>query len=286
MTLHGIFRPLCKKWRMSQTIVRYFDSLPRENCTDEQREVVRYLRNHPATIFPYDFCDGYRPQDIRVFRDPSNGLSYIEQDHKRLYVKRSWNGSKIQRKYNALLLEQDPQSPHRYLTPSFGVSEGDVLVDVGAAEGNFALSVIEKVKRMYLIEADEEWIEALEATFAPWRDKVVIVHKFVSDRDDDQFMTLNALLKTDPEINFVKIDVDGAERELLAGADRLLQDKRPLKLALCTYHQQGDEQEFYALLKQKGFSLEYSGGFMLFFYNRQKLVPPFFRRGLIRAIKF
>lgn len=285
MTIPRLFRPLCKRWRLSQTIVRHFDSLPPGSCTEEQKEAVHYLRHHPASIFPYDFCEAYRPQDIKVFLDADNGLSYIEQDHKRLYVKRSWNGKKIQRKYNALLLEQDPHSPHRYLTPTFDISEGDVLVDVGAAEGNFALSVADKVKRMYLIEADQEWIEALEATFAPWGDKVVIIRKFVSDRDDDEFMTLNSLLTSDREINFVKIDVDGAERDLLAGSDLLLQHKGPIKLALCTYHRQGDEQEFSSLLQQKGFNLEYSRGFMLFFYNRQKLVPPFFRRGLIRAVK-
>jgi hypothetical protein len=35
--------------------------------------------------------------------------------------------------------EQDPDSPHRYLTDSFTIGNDDVLADIGAAEGNFSL---------------------------------------------------------------------------------------------------------------------------------------------------
>lgn len=41
--------------------------------------------------------------------------------------------------YRYILLEQDEKSPHRYLTSEFDVSEGDVVVDVGVAEGNFLI---------------------------------------------------------------------------------------------------------------------------------------------------
>lgn len=47
-----------------------------------------------------------------------------------------------------------------------------MIADIGSAEGNFSLSNIENVKKVYLFESDKEWIEALEATFRPWRDKV------------------------------------------------------------------------------------------------------------------
>ena len=76
-------------------------------------------------------------------------------------------------------------SPHRYLTESFTIGQNDVLADIGAAEGNFSLAVIEKVKKIYIFEYDQEWIEALRATFAPWSDKVEIINKFVSDKNDE-----------------------------------------------------------------------------------------------------
>jgi hypothetical protein len=285
MNTPRFLRFLNKQWRLSRAVVAYYDALPSGTCNEEQVEVVAYLRNHPAWIFPYSFCEHYRPQDVPVFYDTACALPYTLQDGHRIYLKKSWKGSKIRRKYNALRLEQDPTSPHRYLTDQFRVEAGDVLVDIGAAEGNFALSVVDKVKRIYLIEADGEWIEALRATFAPWRDKVTILHKFVSDHDDQDCITLDTLMEDDPEINFVKIDVDGAERELLAGATNTLREAHPMRLALCTYHRQGDDQEFMELLNGHGFKTEFSRGYMLFYYNRQKLSPPYLRRALIRAVK-
>jgi hypothetical protein len=58
-----------------------------------------------------------------------------------------------------------------------------------------------------------------------------------------------------------------------------------MRLALCTYHRQGDDQEFMELLNGHGFKTEFSRGYMLFYYNRQKLSPPYLRRALIRAVK-
>jgi len=33
----------------------------------------------------------------------------------------------------------------------FNLNENDVVADIGAAEGNFSLSVIEKVKKLYIL---------------------------------------------------------------------------------------------------------------------------------------
>ena len=47
-------------------------------------------------------------------------------------------------------------------------------MDAGCAEGYTSLEVVEEVDHLYLFECDEAWIEALEATFALWREKVTI----------------------------------------------------------------------------------------------------------------
>ena len=67
-----------------------------------------------------------------------------------------------------------------YVFLSYSSLEDVTLLDVGAAEGFFALSVIEHVKEIILFECDVEWIKALEATFKPWKDKVFIINKYVS----------------------------------------------------------------------------------------------------------
>lgn len=271
-------------------ILKYYKNIPSSDITDEQKEVVEYLEKNPISVFPYDFCKSYISSNVEVFRDKANDLLYVLHDDKRLYFKRSWSEEIIKGKYNFLQIEQDNRSPHRYLTSSFFVSEGDVVIDVGVAEGNFALSVIEKVKKMYLFETDEEWIEALNITFNPWRDRVKIIHKFVSDRDDDKNITLDSMFKEKDKIDFIKIDVDGAERDLLKGCTNLLSRLEPIKVALCTYHKAEDEKEFQELLISEGFKVEFSKGYMIFLEEikppyRDTLKPPYLRRGLIRAVK-
>ena len=106
-------------------------------------------------------------------------MKYVIQDGKKLYFKKRWSKQRIRRAYSDLSREQDPDSPHRYLSDSFYPEINDEIADIGAAEGNFSLSVIEKVRKIYLIENDPEWTEALNATFAPWKEKVDIIRKIL-----------------------------------------------------------------------------------------------------------
>jgi hypothetical protein len=166
------------------------------------------------------------------------------------------------------------------------VSEGDVVVDAGVAEGNFALSVVEKVKKMYLFETDETWITTLEATFAPWKEKVVIVNKYVSDNDKENCITLDTFFGNE-KIDFIKADIEGAEFQLLTGAKKILSRQIPMKIVLCTYHKHNDAEMFNRILMSNGFCTEFSKGYMIFLYELyDRLEPPYLRRGLIRAKKY
>ncbi len=180
--------------------------------------------------------------------------------------------------------EQDPKCPHCYENERFRVEEGDVLLDIGAAEGNFALSAVDRVARIILFESNKEWIEALNATFEPWKEKVTIVNKFVGDVTNSECTTLDDYISEDEKISFLKIDVEGAESKLLNGCRRILQERSPLKVAICTYHKQQDEQEFSAFLTRFGFETTHSNGYMLLYHDK-KIEAPFLRRGLIRAMK-
>lgn len=264
-------------------IQKYYDGIP-EPHSEEITSVLNYLNRKPMAVFPYDFQDEYVADKIDVFKDREKGLNYVLLDGKKLYFKKRWGKKKIQNLYNLLSKEQDIQSPHRYLTEQFGFDNGEVLVDVGAAEGNFALSVVEKASRIILFEADKEWIEPLNATFEPWKDKVEIVNKFVSNISDSQNTRLDDHISVGNAGTFLKIDVEGTESRLLNGCNRILSEKKPLKVAICTYHKQNDEKEFSELLTQKGFETSPSDGYMLFFYDKQ-MKAPYFRRGLIRAQK-
>lgn len=285
----ALFRTLYKKLVPSKIrnvflkaqIINYYNNNEQLKADTEWTEVVDRLSRKSLEIFPYDFADQYREEDVLVYHDDTNGLSYVLLEGKKLYFKRGWNDKKIRRNYNRLRIEQDPGSPHYYTTADFQVEEGDVVADIGCAEGNFSLTIVERVKRLYLFECDPGWLEALQHTFAPWKEKVEVIPKFVSDKTDDRNIRGDDFF-ANKEIDFFKIDVDGGERPLLAGLQQTIDSGKQLKLAFCTYHRQQDEAEFSAYFRSKGFSVSPAKRFMIFFHDKM-ICAPFLRRGLIRA---
>ena len=236
-------RTIIRKKNLRTKILKYFNSLSVEKINEEQREVLRYLENNPVATFPYPFQYLYSPEKIEVFFDEANKMRYVLLEGKRLYFKKRWNEKRIRKGFSGLLREQDPNSPHRYLTDNFNVNN-DIIADIGAAEGNFSLSVIEKVKKIYIFEYDQEWVQALRATFAPWAEKVEIINRRVSDFDDEKHIRFDTFYKTNPEINFFKIDVDGAEEKVLKSCQEILSSGKPMRVALCTYHKNNYESYF------------------------------------------
>jgi hypothetical protein len=252
----------------------------------EEKEVLAFLKGNPLHIFPYAFPEKYKPSDIKIEKDEEKGLLFTLWEGKKLYYKNGHQVKKAQTYFNSLLLEQDSDSPHRYLTEDFDVKEGDVIVDVGAAEGNFSLSVIEKASQVYLFEVEKDWIKALEATFEPWKDKVQIVQKYVSDVDNEQCIKLDTFFRETQRVNFIKADVEGAEAQVINGANDLIKRQKDLRIAVCTYHRQSDAKELDELLKTKGFKNHFSDKYMIFHYGSSNVVePPFLRKAVLRAIK-
>ncbi len=272
------------KKNLRKKILGYYTSLPPDKVNAEHREVLKYLENNVVTIFPYPFSHNYSPEKIEVAFDRQNGMPYVIQDGKRLYFRKRWTTKRIQRAYADLLREQDPESPHRYISEEFNPGPDDVIADIGAAEGNFSLSVIEKVKKIYLVEYDREWIMSLNETFKSWKNKVEIIEKYVSDNNDDKHITLDNLIREHGDITMLKIDVDCNEQKVLNGASEILNGRRKIKIALCTYHKADDEKEFRLLLENRGFCVTPSKGYMIHYYDK-KLARPWLRRGLIRAVR-
>ena len=264
-------------------VLDYYANLS-EPISDEIEKVLGYIRNRKVAMFPYYFQDQYIEDAVEVFDDKELGLRYVMLDGKRLYFKKRWSKKRIRLSFNELMKEQDLQSPHCYETDHFKVEKGDVFVDIGAAEGNFALCVVEKASRIILFESNKEWLEPLKATFNPWKEKVTIVNKFAGDVTNAKSVTLDDYFAAGEKVSFLKIDVEGAESRLLSGCKRILQEQKPLKVAICTYHKEEDEKELNEILIQNGFETSHSDGFMLLYTDR-KLKAPYFRRGLIRAIK-
>ncbi len=234
-------------------------------------------------VIPYPFVFTYDHNLIKVFRDEGKDLFYVIHGGKRLYYSRFFRSEDdVRLSYNGLCIEQDERSPHRYLTDEFNVLQHDVVADIGAAEGNFSLDAVEKADALYIFEPDEKWVEALTATFEPWKEKVHIIKKWVSDTESDECVTLDGFFGDNP-VDFIKIDAEGADKLVLKGAGNKLSGSRPMRIAVCTYHRKHDARITEKILREYGFRYSFSGGYLLFIHRR--LTPPFFRRGLIRAQK-
>ena len=271
-----------KQHKVRQHILHYYAQNP---PADRELEMaVNYLSQHPLTTFYGTFQEKYRAGEITVFSDAQNGLPYVMTGNKKLYFKRSQNKRTIQILYANLLIEQDPASPHCYRDDRFRVEKGDVLADVGCAEGFFSLMHIEELERVYLFEQDREWIEALEATFAPWKEKITIIPRYVSDTNSSDEITLDDYFgQTGVKPCFYKIDVEGAEASVLRGMKKILL-QQPLKIALCTYHHPEDFTLFSRFFQEHGFAYRANDGVMIFQNDLENLIPPYFRKCLIKAV--
>lgn len=275
---------LKRQRKMAKTILHYYAQNPTKDT--EVQAALNYLQCHPLTVLPGEFTHKYKAGEVAVLLDTENGLHYVMHEGKRLYFRRSSTVEHIRLIYNGLRMEQDVASPHCYQSSEFKVEKGDVLFDVGSAEGIFSLTHIEKLQHCCLFEVDEEWIEALQATFLPWADKVTIVNKYVSDRNDAQNITLDTFADTHAlSPSFVKIDVEGAEEAVLAGASGIVAQVAPLKMALCTYHKEGDFEKFTGYFAEKDFQANASHGVMLFLNGWREMRPPYFRKGVLQAFK-
>jgi hypothetical protein len=274
---------LKKQNETRKEVINFLEKELKNQKDPEKQNIVNFLKRNKNIIFPYDFVKKYKAKNVSVYTDTGYNMKYVLHANKRMYFPKNWDDEHIQKYYNWLLIEQDIDSPHRFETSKFCVQEGDVVADIGAAEGIFALSAIEKVKKLYLFECEETWIEALEKTFEPWKGKVTIVNKYIADCTNDICITLDEFLKGG-EINFIKADIEGMETKLLMGAKETLATQKNLRMILCTYHKENDERDLKRILTESGFHTEFSKGYMILIFD-EKLAPPYLRKGLIRATK-
>lgn len=264
-------------------IIESYSEKSSVDISDEEIEVITYLKRNPISLLPYTFPKKYKESNIKVFYDTDNGFKYTLYEGKRLYFKKKWDVKKIKKYYNYLLVEQDVESPHRYLLGNFDIRMNDNIVDAGAAEGIFTLMNIDKIGHAVLFEPDLEWIEALKLTFKNYPEKVVIVEKYLGSVISNNETTIDNYFQQSTKIDFIKVDVEGFELDVLKGAkNRIRNADNFLRIAICTYHKQGDELILKDYLEQLNFLCEYSYGYIPFFYD-MKMEEPYLRRALIRA---
>lgn len=235
-------------------------------------------------VYNYPFILKYLSQHVEVYFDNDVEMFYVDHHGKRMYYPKKYKSKEeVAQNYRFISLEQDMNSPHRYLDDTIMVHNGDVVVDAGVAEGNFALDVVDKVSKLYLIECDQGWVEALEHSFEPFKDKVVIINKFLSDTDDDYNITIDNL--TSDKINFIKMDIEGNEVKALEHAKCAFENTDQLTCTICSYHNSGDEVKIANILGKHKMDISTTTGYMFFLHDEVALKNLELRRGLVRGIK-
>ncbi len=268
-----------KKYLKSKIINTYKDTK-----NSEIKEIIKNIRKNGLQIIPSNLQKKYDEKEIQVYYDESKKLKYSNfMVDKKIYFKKEWSTKRIQKTLNQLLIEQDINSPHKYLTKKFNVDHNTIVADIGCAEANFSLEIVDKVKHIYLFETNKQWNKPLKATFEKYKKKVTIINKKFSNHNSNSHIDGSNFLKN-KAINFLKIDVDGYEKEVMNSLNETIKKARRMKIALCTYHSNNDYKKYSELLKSLNYKVTSSKGYMIFYWDK-KLSYPYLRKGVLRAEK-
>lgn len=242
----------------------------------EQNQMYQFMGKYGLTPHPWTFTLEYTKQ-AECFVEKSIGLTYVVHKGKKLFFPRNFSKKQVQDTYRSLIIEQDIRSPHRYLEDDYSQLQGKIVFDLGGAEGIFSLDSIDYAKHIFLFECEDVWIEALNATFSQWTDKLTIVPKYVSDKISAIETTIDSYIPLidDAEL-FLKMDIEGAEPSALKGAEEMLRT-RNVQLSVCAYHTPWDASDIQTYLTSLGYKTSFTDGYMYINYS--------FNKALIRASK-
>lgn len=104
-------------------------------------------------------------------------------------------------------------------------------IDVGGSAGFYCLFFLKKtaVKRVYCFEPEAPSVEEILANVRlnglADDSRLKVIQKFVGSKDDEQHVSLNSLADDLSTPCIVKVDVEGAELDVLEGASRLLSNR-------------------------------------------------------------
>lgn len=293
-SLHAeaIYEQLCRRLSVVADKILTFQDLEKKAAArvaekykdSREKEIQDVIAVYRKGIL--NVLGSYLPENIkydRVYRD-DEGDPYILFEGKRMYYPRDFVFQKQEGKevIPDVLYEQGADSPHLYVREEKEIPYNSVIVDAGVCEGNFALRYAERAKKIYLIESDPRWMDALHKTFYEYSDKVVYCSKYLSRFETEEMTTLDALVEE--EIDFLKMDIEGAEIDALLGGMEVLQ-RSSAKCAICSYHRQFDEKYIRCLLESYGYETEHSKGYMFFSYDEHIGKTMDLRRGVVYGRK-
>lgn len=171
----------------------------------------------------------------------------------------------------------DKKDWHYYQKEHTEIEHGEVLLDIGTAEGLFPLTVIGKCAHVHMVEPSVLFVDCLKKTFVNFPNKISIHNVAVGNEDGEINFDENSLdgkivaadeasthsipickvdtLMHNRKITYLKADIEGFEQEMLRGAEMTIKQNKP-KIAITTYHTQNNPDEIIDIIK--GFVPEYN----------------------------
>jgi FkbM family methyltransferase len=171
---------------------------------------------------------------------------------------------------------------NKHLKSIIVIEKDDVLIDAGANFGLFSIfssHIIGKEGKIYSFEPVERTKEFLEKNIKNNNiDNCIVVKKalgesnkevdiFINDKNlEESSLVINNLLRRKEKIkqiklddfikdnniqkvDFIKADIEGAERNMLRGAEKTIKKFKP-KIAICTYHLPDEPEVIENILKE------------------------------------
>lgn len=262
-----------------------------EHDSSKYTKELDYLRQtKDFCIFPYPPVT--KQAHVNSGYDDNVKLPYVVHKNKKLYFPPDFTKDDVVNTYlnyiyteKILGLNDNESAPHQYQSSSIHVEDGDVVFDIGAAEGLFALDQIDTASQVIIVECDPKWGKPLRKTFEPFGKKVTIIEKLISTNNSNNTLSLETLLSQFKNFSiFIKMDIEGFEIPVLTSAINALKRRANVKLSIASYHKYNDANDLKLLFENIEYYSEFSSGFMLFnLYD--PLLPPYFRKGIIRATR-
>jgi hypothetical protein len=144
--------------------------------------------------------------------------------------------------------ERTGEGESYFLTKLFQFVPDEAVVDCGAFDGDTLAAFLalrdDQFHRYVAIEADDQLFAKLRQSVASLRpqirDRIELVQGFVgAPGKPPATVAIDGLRRGEEPITLIKMDIEGAEGDALAGARTVIRRDRPV-LTVCVYHTQSD----------------------------------------------